>query len=155
LGGSDETIYTGNSGTYMRFLTALAAVRKGCTSLDGSERMRKRPIGELLSGLEALGIRAYSKEGNSCPPVIVESHGLKGGTAKIRGEGSSQFLSALLMIAPYASGDVCVEVMGNLSSRPYVDVTQDVMSAFGVEIQSQGYQSSSIKAGQCCIPQKY
>jgi 3-phosphoshikimate 1-carboxyvinyltransferase len=155
LSGGDETIHIGNSGTSMRFLTALAALRRGHTVLDGSERMRKRPIGELLSGLEALGIRAYSKEGNGCPPVIVESLGLKGGTAKIRGEESSQFLSALLMVAPYASEDVCVEVMGNLSSRPYVDITRDVMSAFGVETQRQGYQFFSVKAGQRYIPQKY
>jgi 3-phosphoshikimate 1-carboxyvinyltransferase len=155
LNRSDETIYTGNSGTSMRFLTALAGLRKGRTLLDGSERMRRRPIGELLSGLEALGIRAYSKEKNGCPPVVVESQGLKGGIARIRGEESSQFLSALLMIAPYASGDVCVEVMGNLSSRPYVDITKDVMSAFGVEVKSDGYQSFFVKAGQRYVPQKY
>ena len=155
LMGSDEAIYTGNSGTSMRFLTALAGLRKGRTLLDGSERMRRRPIGELLSGLEALGIRAYSKEKNGCPPVVVESQGLKGGIARIRGEESSQFLSALLMVAPYASGDVCVEVIGNLSSRPYVDITVDVMSAFGVEVNCDGYHSFFVKAGQRYVPQKY
>jgi 3-phosphoshikimate 1-carboxyvinyltransferase len=155
LGGNNEILYMGDSGTSMRFFTALAALRKGRTLLDGSEGMRKRPIGELLSGLEALGISAHSKEGNGCPPVIIESQGLKGGTARMRGEESSQFLSALLMVAPYASGDVCVEVMGNLSSRPYVDITRDVMSAFGVEVENKGFQSFLIKAGQCYVPQNY
>lgn len=155
LGESDKTILTGNSGTSMRFLTALSGLRKGRTLLDGSERMRRRPIGELLSGLEALGIRASSKEANGCPPVVVESKGLKGGTAKINGEKSSQFLSALLMIAPYASEDVRVEVIGNLSSGPYVDITRDVMSAFGVEVQSDGYHAFLVKAGQRYVPQKY
>jgi 3-phosphoshikimate 1-carboxyvinyltransferase len=153
--GSDETIYTGNSGTSMRFLTALAGLRKGRTLLDGSERMRRRPIEELLSGLKALGVRAYSKEKNGYPPVIIESQGLQGGIARIRGEESSQFLSALLMVAPYASGDVCVQVMGNLSSRPYVDITKDVMSAFGVEVKCDEYHAFFVKAGQRYVPQKY
>jgi len=155
LGGSDEAIYAGNSGTTMRFLTALAGLRKGCTLLDGSERMRRRPIGELLSGLEALGVRAYSKEKNDCPPVVVESKGLKGGIARIKSDESSQFLSALLMVAPYASEDVCVEIIGNLSSKPYVDITMDVMSAFGVEVKCDGHHSFFVKAGQHYIPQKY
>jgi 3-phosphoshikimate 1-carboxyvinyltransferase len=117
--------------------------------------MRKRPIGELLNGLGELGVRAYSQKGDDCPPVIVESHGLKGGRARIKGEESSQFLSGLLMVAPYALRDVNIEVTGPLASKPYVDITRDVMSAFGVEIQSQGYRSFFIKAGQRYLPQKY
>ena len=152
---TDEKIDVGNSGTSMRFLTALAALKTGITLLDGSERMRKRPIGELLSGLGELGVKAYSRRGNDCPPVIVESQGLKGGTARIKGEESSQFLSGLLMVAPYAQRDVNVEVTGSLASKPYVDITQDVMSAFGVEVKNQGYQSFFIKAGQRYLPQRY
>jgi 3-phosphoshikimate 1-carboxyvinyltransferase len=139
----------------MRFLTALAALKKGSTLLDGNERMRKRPIGELLNGLRELGVRAYSQKGNDCPPVIVESGGLKGGTTRVRGEESSQFLSGLLMVAPYAQKDVNVEVTGSLASKPYVDITVDVMSAFGVEIRNQGYSSFFIKAGQRYLPNKY
>ncbi len=150
-----ERIDVGNSGTSMRFLTALAALKKGITLLDGSERMRKRPMADLLEGLRALGAQADSKDGNGYPPVIIESQGLRGGMAKIKGGESSQFLSALLMVAPYALGDVCVEVMGNLSSKPYVDITRHVMSAFGVEIQNQGYRSFFVKVGQRYVPQKY
>jgi 3-phosphoshikimate 1-carboxyvinyltransferase len=152
---SEDRIDVGNSGASMRFLTALAALKKGMTLLDGSERMRKRPIGELLNGLGELGVKAYSKKGDGCPPVIVESQGLKGGTARIKGEESSQFLSGLLMMAPYARKDVNIEVTGSLASKPYVDITRDVMSAFGVEIKNREYRSFFIKAGQRYLPQKY
>ena len=152
---SEDRIDVGNSGTSMRFLTALAALRKGITLLDGNERMRKRPIGQLLKGLRELGVHAYSQKGNDCPPVVVESEGLKGGTARIKGEESSQFLSGLLMVAPYAQKDVNIEVTGSLASRPYIDITLDVMSAFGVKVPSQGYSSFLVKAGQPYLPKAY
>ena len=152
---SEERIEVGNSGTSMRFLTALAALKKGITQLDGNERMRKRPIGGLLNGLRELGVRAYSQKGNDFPPVIVESGGLKGGTARIKGEESSQFLSGLLMVTPYAQSDVIVEVIGSLASKPYVDLTLDVMCAFGVKIGKQEDGSFSIKAEQRYLPRKY
>jgi len=155
LQAGDDKIDVGNSGTSMRFLTALAVLKKGCTLLDGSDRMRKRPMADLLDGLRALGVKAYFRDGNDCPPVIIESRGLHGGKAKIRGEESSQFLSALLMVAPYAIEDVHVEITGNLASRPYVDITRDVMSAFGVEVQSEGYHSFFVRAGQRYQPRKY
>jgi len=151
----DDKVDLGNSGASMRFLTALAALKKGVTLLDGSERMRKRPMGELLKGLGEIGVRAYSKKGDNCPPVIVESQGLQGGTVRIKGEESSQFLSGLMMVAPYALRDVGIEVMGPLASKPYVDLTQDVMSAFGVKIESQEYSSFFIKAGQRYLPRTY
>ncbi len=152
---SEERIEVGNSGTSMRFLTALAALKKGITLLDGNERMRKRPIGGLLNGLRELGVRAYSQKGNDFPPVIVESGGLKGGTARIKGEESSQFLSGLLMVTPYAQSDVNIEVIGSLASKPYVDLTLDVMSAFGVNIRNKEDGSFFIKAGQRSLPRKY
>ena len=87
--------------------------------------------------------------------MIVESQGLKGGTARIEGKESSQFLSGLLMVAPYGQREVYVEVAGSLASKPYVDITRDVMSAFGVEVRNQGYQSFFIKAGQRYLPREY
>ncbi|MDI7261772.1 MAG: 3-phosphoshikimate 1-carboxyvinyltransferase [Thermodesulfobacteriota bacterium] len=155
LQAGDEKIDVGNSGTSMRFLTALAVLKKGRTLLDGSDRMRRRPISGLLEGLEALGGRAYSQKGDGFPPVVVESRVLKGGKAKIMSEESSQFLSALLMIAPFASENVYMEVEGNLASRPYVDITLDMMAAFGVEVQMEGYRSFSVRAGQHYHPRKY
>jgi len=150
-----DRLFVGNSGTSMRFLCALAALGNGRTLLDGSERMRSRPMGVLLEGLGALGVGAYSEGGKGYPPVAVESHGLKGGVAKIRGEESSQFLSALLMISPCAEQDVTLEVTGPLPSRPYVDMTVSVMSAFGVEVQRKEYASFFVKAGQRYFPQTY
>jgi 3-phosphoshikimate 1-carboxyvinyltransferase len=129
LKAGEETVFLGNSGTSMRFLTTLATLRNGRTLLDGSERMRKRPIADLLESLRALGVRTYSKEEDGYPPVIVESERLRGGTARIKGEESSQFLSGLLIVAPYALRDVWVKVVGNLVSKPYVDITRHVMSA--------------------------
>ncbi|NWF91661.1 MAG: 3-phosphoshikimate 1-carboxyvinyltransferase [Syntrophaceae bacterium] len=154
LRGTEETIFVGNSGTSMRFLTALAALKRGRTLLDGSERMRRRPIEELLNGLKSLGIRACSKGGNGFPPVVVESKGLKGGRVRINCEQSSQFLSAILMVAPYAQEDLEMEVTG-LSSRPYVDITRDAMSAFGVEIESDQYRSFSVRSGQHYLGREY
>jgi len=148
-------IHVGNSGTSMRFLTAFAALRNGRTLLDGTERMRERPMAELLDGLAALGVRAYSQERNGFAPVVVESQGLPGGMARIKGSESSQFVSALLLVAPYASGDVRIEVKGQLVSRPYVDITRDVISAFGVNIQCEEYRSFFIRSGQRYLPQKY
>jgi len=155
LKAGEERIYVGNSGTSMRFLTALAALKNGYTLLEGSDRMRERPIEDLLDGLRALGVKSYSRDGNGCPPVIIESQGLKGGVTKIRGEESSQFLSALLMVAPYALKDVYMEVTGNLSSKPYVDITRDVMSAFGVEVKSEEYRYFFVRTGQRYLPRKY
>jgi 3-phosphoshikimate 1-carboxyvinyltransferase len=105
--------------------------------------------------LRELGVHAYSQKGNNCPPVLVESEGLKGGTARIKGEESSQFLSGLLMVAPYAQRDVKIEVTGSLASKPYVDITLDIMSAFGVKILSRGPSCFLVKAGQRYLPQKY
>lgn len=155
LKAGGEKIYVGDSGTSMRFLTALAALKIGRTLLDGSERMRQRPMAQLLDGLVALGVRAYSQKGNGCPPVIIESQGLTGGVARIDGGESSQFISALLMVAPLARGDVRVEVAGRLVSKPYVDITRDVMSAFGVEVQCAGDDSFFVPAGQRYLPRKY
>ncbi len=143
-----ETIFVGNSGTSMRFVIACAALRNGRTLLDGTARMRKRPVAPLLEGLQALGAAAYSQQGNGCPPVVVESRGLRGGTAGVDGRESSQYLSALLMISPLAEKDVRLEIKGGLASRPYVDITREVMSSFGVTVQLQGEQSFYVPGGQ-------
>lgn len=151
--GAEEEIFVGDSGTSMRFLTALAALKKGHTRLDGNERMRKRPIADLLDGLRMLGVKTYSQDGY--PPVVVESQGIRGGKVEIRGEESSQFLSALLMIAPYADRDVCIEVTGPLASKPYLDITRDVMTAFGVEVQMEKYHYFFVRGGQYYYPREY
>lgn len=130
----EADLFVANSGTTIRFLTAMLAATSGRFRLDGIERMRQRPIGDLLQALEQLGARATSERNNDCPPVLIEASGLRGGTARIRGDISSQFLSGLLMAAPYADRDVEIVVEGTLVSQPYVHMTLGVMRAFGVDV---------------------
>jgi 3-phosphoshikimate 1-carboxyvinyltransferase len=130
---SSADLFVGNSGTTVRFLAALVALGHGKYRLDGAPRMRQRPIGDLLEGLRQLGASAASEPGTGCPPVIVEARGLPGGRATVRGDVSSQFLSGLLIAAPYAAQPVELSVAGPLVSQPYVRMTLAVMRAFGVE----------------------
>jgi 3-phosphoshikimate 1-carboxyvinyltransferase len=150
-----KVVYVGDSGTSMRFISAVAALRHGMTVLDGSERLRQRPMESLLAGLNALGVKAYSQEGTGFPPIVVESRGVPGGVASVKGSESSQFLSALLLVAPYAQGDVRLEVIEKLASKPYVDITRDVMASFGVEVRTEDSSFFSIRRGQRYLPQSY
>ena len=140
-------LYVGNSGTTVRFLTAVAALGQGTYRLDGSARMRDRPIGDLLDGLNQLGVNVVSDTGNGCPPVTVRADGIAGGAAVVGGDISSQFLSGLLMVGPYAKQDIELRVRGPLVSQPYVRMTVEVMSAFGVRPESSGLYSFQIPAG--------
>lgn len=124
-------LFVGNSGTTMRFLTALVSLGHGRYRLDGVPRMRERPIEDLLIALRKLGVNAYGERNDGCPPVIVESRGLQGGLVKIRGDISSQFLSGLLLVAPYARERMRIEIDGPLVSRPYVDMTLRMLERWG------------------------
>lgn len=121
-----------NSGTSIRFLTAMVALGHGEVSLDGVERMRKRPILELVTSLNELGARVTCRHADACPPVDVIGRGLAGGSVKMRGDISSQYLSALMMVSPFAASDVTITIVGPQVSRPYVEMTQQVMEQFGV-----------------------
>jgi 3-phosphoshikimate 1-carboxyvinyltransferase len=130
-------LFVGNSGTTMRFLAAMLALGKGRYRLDGVPRMRERPIEDLLQALRQLGVRAVSEAGNGCPPVVVESNGLRGGSVMIRGNVSSQFLSGLLMAAPFAHAAIDIRVDGPLVSEPYITMTRRLMAqGWGLEIQT-------------------
>ncbi len=96
-----EPLYLGNSGTSMRFFTALVALGQGTYILTGTERLCQRPLGELLQALEQLGVQAHSERGDGCPPVIIQG-GIKGGRTRLSGAVSSQYVSALLFIGPLA-----------------------------------------------------
>jgi 3-phosphoshikimate 1-carboxyvinyltransferase len=128
----EATLYVANSGTTIRFLTAMLSLGQGIYQLDGSPRMRERPIGDLLDALQRLGVKATSRLLNDRPPVVVRAAGLRGGRTVVAGDISSQFLSGLLMAAPYADDDVELIVEGELVSRPYVDMTLRLMGTFGV-----------------------
>ena len=132
------------SGTSIRFLTAMVALGQGHYRLDGNERMRERPITDLLTALGALGVNAKSQLDTGCPPVIVDAAGLKGGSTSIAGDRSSQYLSALLMTAPYARDAVTIKVTGELQSKPFIDMTLKLMSDFGVSVKREGYERFSV-----------
>ena len=141
-------LFLGNSGTSMRFLTALATLSSGDIRLDGTARMRERPLAPLIDGLSALGIDVRSEEGNGCPPVVVRSAGLPGGTILMRGDLSSQYFSAVAMVLPYAERPLEIVVEGDLVSKPYIDMTAGTMAAFGVALQHDRYQRLWVEPGQ-------
>lgn len=121
-------LFLGNSGTSTRFITAALALGHGDYRVDGVSRMRERPIADLLGALRQLGVDASSELGTGCPPVRVRANGLRGGRTRLRGDASSQFLSALLMAAPLSRDGVEIEIIGPLASRPYVDMTLRMMA---------------------------
>lgn len=128
-------LYVANSGTTMRFLTAALATGEGHFRLDGIPRMRQRPIQDLLDALNQLGgVRAYSELGTGCPPVIIEGDGILGGQIKVRADTSSQFLSGLLLAAPFAKHDVEINVEGPTVSEPYVEMTVAMLRQWGCEV---------------------
>jgi len=135
-------LFIGNAGTAARFLSAFLTLGNGAYILDGDSRMRERPIGDLVDALAQLGARLETI--NNCPPVKITASGLRGGKAQIAGDISSQFLSALLMIAPYAGSRVEIEVTAELNSKPYVDMTIAVMKDFDVQVRRNDYQHFSI-----------
>jgi 3-phosphoshikimate 1-carboxyvinyltransferase len=132
-------LFVANSGTSMRFLTALVALGHGEYRLDGVSRMRERPLDDLLDALRQLGVDVASEHGNGRPPVVVRANGLAGGNVSIRGDVSSQFLSGLLMAAAYAAADVEISVDGPLVSQPYVDMTLAMMRQFGVAVHRHAF----------------
>ena len=133
------------SGTSIRFLTALVALGQGRYVLDGNERMRQRPIQDLLGALRPLGVKVDTQLETGCPPIIVEANGLNGGETSIAGDRSSQYLSALLMAAPYAKAPVTLHVTGELQSKPFIDMTLNLMADFGVEVERDGYASFTVR----------
>ncbi len=149
----EDALFIGNSGTSVRFLTAACAHLPEDAScvLDGVERMRQRPIQDLIDALAPLGGVAQSVNGTGCPPVQVRGGGLAGGETTVRGDISSQYLSALMMTAPLARRDVAIDIAGKLVSRPYVRMTAAVMEAFGVDAILHPNDSITIAAPQSYV----
>ncbi len=128
----EATLFIGASGTAARFLTAALPLGRGRYVLDGVPRIRERPIAPLLTALRQLGATIYGQEGNDSPPIVAEASGLPGEVCSVRGDLSSQFLSALLMVGPYTGGGLAVQVEGELVSRPYIGITTAIMRDFGI-----------------------
>ena len=155
LPAQDAELFVGNSGTSARFLTALAALGNGTYHLDGVERMRERPIDDLLSALQQLGAEARDENETGCLPVTVKATGLKGGKVVMRARKSSQPLSALLMVAPLAQSDIEIEIEGELFSQPYIEITLRMMQQWGAHVSHQNMQRFHIPGGQKYRAQNY
>ncbi len=144
------SIFTGAAGTATRFACALLCVTPGRFILDGNARMRERPMADLIDALRQVGAKITEKGKPGCVPLEIEGASLRGGKCVLSGEVSSQFLSAVLMVAPMVGKSVTIEVRGELVSKPYVDITLNVMRSFGLPdscIKRMGYRRFVVKPG--------
>ncbi|NOK63007.1 MAG: 3-phosphoshikimate 1-carboxyvinyltransferase [Chloroflexi bacterium AL-W] len=148
-------LFVGNAGTAARFITAMLALGHGTYRVDGIARMRERPMGELLTVLEQMGPQMSFENQPGCMPYVLHSNGLNGGTIRMRAHQTSQQLSALLMVAPYAQHNTIINIDGELVSRSYIEITRRVMADFGVTFEQQGDQRFLIHAGQQYQPRTY
>jgi 3-phosphoshikimate 1-carboxyvinyltransferase len=145
---SQAELFVGNAGTAARFITALVSLAEGEYALDGIPRMRERPLSELLRVLEAMGAELDFKGQPGCMPFTMRSHRFAGGPIQLQAHKTSQQLSALLMIAPYAQEDTIIEVDGTLVSESYINMTLRVMEQFGVQVSRNDSRRFHIEAGQ-------
>jgi 3-phosphoshikimate 1-carboxyvinyltransferase len=156
-------LFIGNAGTAARFLTAMLTLAHGEYVVDGDSRMRQRPIEDLVDALSQIGAQLQPLSSKSdpqipqtiCPPISIHASGLPGGCATVAGNVSSQYLSGLLMVAPYAQSPVELIVTHGLNSKPYVDMTIAVMEDFGVIVEREGYESFSIHPQRYRTPGEY
>lgn len=150
-----DDLWIGNSGTSARFLTALLALGNGTFRLDGNERMRQRPIEDLLDAMQQLGVDARSELSTGCPPVVVRANGFRGGRARLRGSVSSQYLTALLLVSPLSADGVEIQIEGELASRPYVEITLRMLEQWGARAENEGLRVFRIPGGQRYRAQAY
>ena len=141
---SEATLMLGNAGTAIRPLTAAMTLGHGRFVLDGVTRMRERPIIDLVDGLSQLGANLRCLNGTDCPPVEVIADGLPGGKTRLSGAISSQYLTAILLVAPYAKSEVEIEIIDKLVSVPYVEMTMRLMRHFGVSVNHKDFQTFQI-----------
>ena len=142
-------LFLGNAGTAIRPLTAALTLGHGRFVLDGIERMRERPIQDLLDGLNQLGAQVRSINNTGCPPVEIIANGLPGGITELSGAISSQYLSAILLTSPYAQTPVEIRIKDHLVSIPYVEMTIRLMNRFGVNVGvSEDFKGFHINAPQ-------
>ena len=138
-------LFLGNAGTAMRPLAAALCLGSNDIVLTGEPRMKERPIGHLVDALRLAKITYLEQE--NYPPLRLQG-GFTGGNVDVDGSVSSQFLTALLMTAPLAPEDTVIRIKGDLVSKPYIDITLNLMKTFGVEIENQHYQQFVVKGGQ-------
>ncbi|MEH8020800.1 3-phosphoshikimate 1-carboxyvinyltransferase [Rheinheimera metallidurans] len=143
------TLFLGNAGTAMRPLTAALAASEVNITLTGEPRMYERPIAHLVDALRQVQADISYLETNGFPPLHIKGKLLNGGQINIDGSISSQFLTAVLMVAPLLTGDSTISIIGELVSKPYIDITLALMQRFGVTVENQDYKAFIIKGGQC------
>ncbi len=148
-------VYLGNNGTAMRFLTGLVSLGKGVFTLAGDPRLCERPIKPLLDALKILGVDARSRNGRGSPPVVVHANGLRGGRVTLTDIDSSQYVSSILICAPFGEKDTVIELQGHIPSLPYIDMTLEVMREFGVEVIRESSNRYSVKSAQRYEGKKY
>ena len=151
----DREISIGNAGTTMRFLTTLATLAPGITRLTGDTRMQERPIEDLLTCLRQMHLKVESIKGNQCPPIEIHGGTPPGGVVSLAGDKSSQYLTSLLLSAPYFQNDTVINIEGELTSKSYVDITLDIMQTFGVSVLNEFYRKFTVPAGQRYRAQSY
>ncbi|MDF2042813.1 MULTISPECIES: 3-phosphoshikimate 1-carboxyvinyltransferase [unclassified Pantoea] len=141
------SLFLGNAGTAMRPLAAALCLGEHDIELTGEPRMKERPIGHLVDALRQGGATIEYLENENYPPLRLRG-GFTGGDVSVDGSVSSQFLTALLMTAPLAQQDTCITIKGDLVSKPYIDITLNLMQCFGVDVENQSYQRFLIKGQQ-------
>lgn len=141
------SLFLGNAGTAMRPLAAVLCLGNSDIVLTGEPRMKERPIGHLVDALRQGGAQIDYLEQENYPPLRLRG-GFRGGELTVDGRVSSQFLTALLMTAPLAEQDTTIRIMGDLVSKPYIDITLHLMKAFGIDVGHENYQIFHIKGGQ-------
>lgn len=151
------SLFLGNAGTAMRPLAAALCLKGESNAqiiLTGEPRMKERPIQHLVDALRQVGANVQYLENEGYPPLAITNSGLNGGKVQIDGSISSQFLTALLMSAPLAENDMEIEIIGDLVSKPYIDITLAMMSDFGVSIENRDYKTFLVKGNQRYIAPK-
>ncbi|WP_295858859.1 3-phosphoshikimate 1-carboxyvinyltransferase [uncultured Fibrobacter sp.] len=150
-----QDLFLGNAGTAMRSLCAALTLGEGSVLLHGEERMKERPIRDLVDALRSIGADISYEESEGYPPVRIHAHGLKGGEVSVRGNISSQYLTALLICAPYCETPLHIHVDGELISAPYILLTLDVMRRFGIDVKHDGLTDFYVPKGVYRSPGDY
>ena len=150
-----DPIQLGNSGTSMRLLISTACLGDGDYLLTGTPRMQERPVQPLVSALSQMGVRIECTNGNGCPPVLVRGGDVQGGSVSIDCSLSSQFLSSLLLAAPRLRKGMDINVVGKTVSKPYIDMTIEILNRFGIQVERTAYKRFQVAGGQQFNPGHY
>ena len=150
-----KKLYLGNNGTALRFLTTVVSLGTGNFILDGSNRLRERPVKPLLDALRILGVDCAGTDKSGYPPVIIQGGNFQGGKTIFTNAESSQYISSVLITSPYARNGVEIELLGMTFSMPYIDMTIEIMKHFGVEVVMKGKNEYTVRAPQKYMGERY